>query len=93
MVFQTNKGVILFTPFRAEHPKPFSFSRRLFIEKNIENFKRALVHINWNHVIKPEQNVNENYISLLDILQMLLNKYIPIKKMKTKIKLKNLISQ
>lgn len=43
--FSDHKGAILFTPFRLADPPPFSFSRRMFNEKNIESFKQGLVDI------------------------------------------------
>lgn len=83
-----HKGVILSTPFRAEDPPQFSFLKRFFNEKNIENFKVALMDIDWNKVIKPERDINANYNLFLDTLQTLLNKYIPFKKVKQKTKFK-----
>lgn len=59
--------------------------KRMFNNKNMNKFKSVLQNINWQYIIKTNQNINENYKALHDTLLCTLNQCIP----KVKVKLKH----
>lgn len=58
--------------------------KRLFNSKNTQCFKSKLKETNWNDIIKPGRDIDENYESFNNTLTGILNQSIP----KTKLKLK-----
>jgi endonuclease/exonuclease/phosphatase family metal-dependent hydrolase len=63
--------------------------RRLFNKNNIEQFKIKLQLINWDEIIKKNNNINENYLLFQDTIYNILNLTIPKRKLKVKTNNKN----
>lgn len=63
--------------------------KRIFSLKNMDHFKNSLVTINWEEIL-TNTNINENYNTFHTILTDILNKFIPMKKIKLQFKKKKL---
>ncbi|KAF9813758.1 hypothetical protein SFRURICE_007913, partial [Spodoptera frugiperda] len=57
---------------------------RIFNDTNILKFKSALQDIDWNKIILDDQKMNDNYKAFNDTLTNVLNKCIPLRKIKFK---------
>lgn len=87
--FSDHRGNIFTLPIITQTPKHFLTVKRIYSEKNINNFKNELKTINWNNVILPTKNLNHNYDVFITSLQALLNKHIPKLTLKSHIKTRN----
>ncbi|KAF9824854.1 hypothetical protein SFRURICE_018272, partial [Spodoptera frugiperda] len=62
----------------------FYTNKRSFNDDNILKFKSMLKTVNWNNIMPKDQNMNENYKAFHDTLTNILNKSIPIRRIKIK---------
>ena len=60
--------------------KSWTIEKRIFNNKNIENFKLNRLNINLQDIIMPNENVNQSYFRFNAILNKILNKCIPKQK-------------
>lgn len=64
--------------------------KRMYSKRNMDLFKNSLIDIDWEKILIRESNVNDNYNMFHSILTDILNKFIPIQKIKLQFKKKKL---
>lgn len=83
--FSDHASIVIRTQFQqSQKIKPWNTIKRKYNTKNIDNFKTNLAKINWQQLLSANNNIDENYNIFHEIIQNLLNTYIP--KVKTKLK-------
>jgi hypothetical protein len=58
---------------------------RLFTNKKINTFKNSLKRLKWDKIIDKNKNLDSNYNSFITTIKNILNKYIPVQKLKINI--------
>lgn len=88
--FSDHCGTSVNMTFKQETKELVWFTvKRLFNTNNIQKFKSKLSTQNWNNIITPNKNLNENYQSFLTTLKDILNECIPTRRIKLKTKQSN----
>lgn len=89
--FSDHKGVLVTLPKISQNPNKaiYYMEKRIFNGKNVNYFMYELQQINWNTIIRQENNINTNYNIFENVLKDILNKCIPKKSMKIKENSKN----
>ncbi|KAI5642242.1 reverse transcriptase (RNA-dependent DNA polymerase) domain-containing protein [Phthorimaea operculella] len=87
--FSDHKGVIYtlnVNTHSTQEKKPRIIYKRLFNDKNVELFKTYLQKTDWNKIIKHGQDINLNYNNFLSEVKNILDKTIPVTRLKVKFK-------
>lgn len=88
--FSDHSGTIIHMILKQQTKNSIWFAnKRLFNQSNIKKFKSKLNIQNWNNIIQPNKNVNENYQSFHNILTEILDECIPKRRLKLKTKHNN----
>ncbi|KAI5632760.1 endonuclease-reverse transcriptase domain-containing protein [Phthorimaea operculella] len=87
--FSDHKGLLLKMPVqKASLRDVWYISKRQFNDINMEYFRKTLTETNWSEVIETNKNIEQNYNSFEKAIKNILNKTIPIKRVKLKSKSK-----
>lgn len=88
--FSDHCGTIIHMILEQQSEHSFWFAnKRLFNTSNILKFKSKLKTLNWDDIIQPNKNVDENYQSFHETLIHILDECIPKRRLKLKTKRKN----
>lgn len=83
--FSDHKCIWISLKSQTQCTKKFHYvTKRLFTEQNMQRFKAELEIIDWNLIILPSKNINENYSAFHEKLTEILNLTCPLKKIKIK---------
>lgn len=82
-----HKGVqVNFTNTKVSNNESYFTTKRTFNDKNLRLFRMKLQTVNWENIIKPENDINQNYNAFHTQLSSILNDYIPRRRIKIKSK-------
>ncbi|KAI5651603.1 endonuclease-reverse transcriptase domain-containing protein [Phthorimaea operculella] len=87
--FSDHKGLLLKMPAQIIKTRDVWYiNKRQFNDKNMQHFKKLLTEINWSNIIDINKNVDQNYTSFSTAIHEILNKSVPITKIKLRKKSK-----